>query len=121
MRTCAAAEKRLHDIADRASRTVRLLSARVNVAVETQNQDLLESMNRRAELQLRLQRTVEGLSVVAISYYSVSLAGYFVEPLSAFVGLSKATLTALIGGPIILGVWAFIRRIRHELERDEAE
>ncbi len=33
-------------------------------------------MNRRAELQLRLQQTVEGLSVAAISYYIVGLFGY---------------------------------------------
>ena len=119
MRTSAATEKRLQDLADRASRTVRLLSARVNVAVETQNQDLLESMNRRAEMQLRLQRTVEGLSVVAISYYAVSLAGYFISPFADTFGLSKTSLTALTGIPIILAVWAFIRRIRHELEKDE--
>jgi uncharacterized membrane-anchored protein len=118
MRTCAAAEKRLHDLADRASRTVRLLSARVNVTVETQNQDLLESMNRRAEMQLRLQRTVEGLSVVAISYYAVSLAGYFIAPAAPALDLSKEALTALVAAPIILGVWGFIRRIRHALENE---
>ncbi len=119
MRTCKATEARLHELAERASRTVQLLSARVNVAVETQNQDLLESMNSRAEMQLRLQRTVEGLSVVAISYYAVSLAGYFVAPFAETIGLPKPTLTALVGVPIILAVWAFIRRIRQELETEE--
>jgi uncharacterized membrane-anchored protein len=66
MRTVDAAQRRLHDLAGRAARAATLLSARVNVAVESQNQDLLASMNHRAEMQLRLQRTVEGLSVVAI-------------------------------------------------------
>jgi uncharacterized membrane-anchored protein len=116
MRTCAAAEARLHDLADRANRTTALLSARVNVAVETQNQALLESMNRRAETQLRLQRTVEGLSVVAISYYAVSLAAYLVAPFAGAIGLDKPALTALIAVPVILGVWAFIRRVRREIE-----
>ena len=118
MRTCEAAERRLHDLADRANRTTALLSARVNVAVETQNQGLLESMNRRAEAQLRLQRTVEGLSVVAISYYAVSLGAYFVAPFETAIGLGQAETQALIGVPIVLGVWGFLRRVRKSLEGD---
>ena len=48
---------------------VRRRIERVDVALEEQNRDLLQSMDRRVQLQLRLQQTVEGLSVVAISYY----------------------------------------------------
>ncbi len=44
------------------------------MALEAQNQTLLASMDRRARLQLRLQQTVEGLSVAAICYYVVGLA-----------------------------------------------
>ena len=119
MRTCAAAEKRLADLAERASRAARLLSARVDVVVETQNQALLESMNRRSEAQLRLQRTVEGLSVVAISYYAVSLAGYMAKPFAKGLGLSETTLLALLAPPVIYAVWRFVRRIRQELEVEE--
>ncbi len=119
MRTCEAAERRLERLADRANRLTALLSARVDVAVETQNQALLESMNRRAALQLRLQRAVEGLSVVAISYYAVSLGTYLLAPLEAAIGLSKETLTALLALPVILGVWASVHRVRKTLERDE--
>ena len=118
MRTCVAAEARLHDLAERANRTTALLSARVDVAVETQNQALLESMNRRAEAQLRLQRTVEGLSVVAISYYAVSLAAYVAAPFGPALGLSKAVLTAGLAVPIVIGVAIALRRLRRELERD---
>src|SRR3546814_18423991 len=53
-----------------------LLRTRVDIELEAQNRDVLMSMNRRARLQLRLQETVEGLSVVAISYYVVGLVGY---------------------------------------------
>ena len=116
MRTCAAAEKRLVDLEARASRAAGLLSARVNVAVETQNQALLESMNRRAELQLRLQRTVEGLSVVAISYYAVSLAGYIGKPFAKLIGMGETTFLALIAVPVIWLVWRFVQRIREELD-----
>ncbi|WP_333833497.1 DUF3422 family protein, partial [Rubrimonas sp.] len=100
-------------------RAVSLLRTRVNVAVETQNQALLESMNSRAEMQLRLQRTVEGLSVVAISYYAVSLAGYAVKPLAKFVAMDESLLLALTAIPIVAGVWAFIRRIREKIERED--
>jgi uncharacterized membrane-anchored protein len=116
MRTCAAAEKRLEDLAGRAARTAGLLSARVNVVVETQNQALLESMNQRSEIQLRLQRTVEGLSVVAISYYAVSLAGYIVKPFAKALGFTETGLLAVLAPPIIFGVWRFVKRIREELE-----
>ena len=116
MRTVHAAERRLQDISTRASRMAQLLRTRVNVALEAQNQDLLESMNARADMQLRLQRTVEGLSVVAISYYAVSLAGYLLYPLTDVVGLSKGELTAIVTVPVVLGVWWFVRRIRAQLE-----
>ncbi len=119
MRTCVAVERRLLDLASRAARAATLLSTRVNVAVETQNQALLASMNRRAELQLHLQRTVEGLSVVAISYYAVSLAGYLLAPLAEATGRSKTTLIAVVALPVIAAVWAFVRRLRHDIDKRE--
>ncbi len=119
MRTVRATERRLVELTDRASRTVRLLGARVNVAVETQNQQLLASMNRRAELQLQLQRTVEGLSVVAISYYAVGLAGYIVKPLVYPLGIDGNLAMAAVAVPVIAAVWLFVRRLRHEIEKGE--
>jgi uncharacterized membrane-anchored protein len=86
--------------------------------VETQNQALLESMNQRSEMQLRLQRTVEGLSVVAISYYAVSLAGYIVKPFAKALGFTETGLLAVLAPPIIYGVWRFVKRIREELENE---
>ncbi|MFK7943405.1 MAG: DUF3422 family protein [Paracoccaceae bacterium] len=119
MRTVHAAERRLQDISTRASRMAQLLRTRVNVALEAQNQDLLESMNARADTQLRLQRTVEGLSVVAISYYAVSLGGYLLYPLSELLGLSTGEITAIVTIPIVFGVWWFVRRIRAQLEKED--
>jgi uncharacterized membrane-anchored protein len=115
MRTCHATERRLADLATRASRIAELLRTRVNVAVEAQNQELLESMNRRAALQLRLQQMVEGLSVVAISYYAVSLAGYLMAPLAPLAGLDKSVLTALTVIPVVALVWWSIRRLRKRI------
>lgn len=121
MRTCRSAERRLKELSDRVARASALLSTRVQVAVEAQNQDLLESMDRRAALQLRLQQTVEGLSVVAISYYAVSLAEYLLGPIALRAGIDKPVLTAIIAVPVIGAVWWMVRRIRRRSEqaRDE--
>ena len=80
MRTVKSAERRLQAMAERAIRAGNLLRTRVDVERSAQNQDLLASMDRRADAQLRLQRTVEGLSVVAISYYAVNLVRYMAYP-----------------------------------------
>ncbi len=115
MRTVKSAEGRLRSMAERAARAAELLRTRVDVERSAQNQKLLESMDRRADLQLRLQRTVEGLSLVAISYYAVSLAAYFVAPLAEVWHLSKAVVTAGLVPLVMLGVWLVLRRIKAQL------
>ena len=45
----------------------------MDLATEMQNQQLSEKLTRGQDMQLRLQSTVEGLSIAAISYYVVSL------------------------------------------------
>ena len=98
-------------------RAGNLLRTQVDVERSAQNQELLESMNHRADMQLRLQRTVEGLSVVAISYYAVNLAIYVLGPVSAEFDVSKIVLTALVTPVVVLGVWALIRRLRRDMDR----
>ena len=116
MRTVKASERRLSAMADRAMRAGNLLRTRVDVERSAQNQSLLESMNARADLQLRLQKTVEGLSVVAISYYAVSLAGYLMSPLASPLSISANSLKATVTLPVVLLVWWAIRRIRKRIE-----
>ncbi|QPH55814.1 DUF3422 family protein [Pontivivens ytuae] len=117
MRTCESAERRLVGLAQRTERAANLLRTRVDVGLARQNADLLLSMNNRAAMQLRLQQTVEGLSVVAISYYAVGLVAYVVEPLGASVGLGEGTVLALITPPVVILVWTLLRRMRKRLER----
>jgi len=112
MRTVKSAEGRLKAMLDRAARASELLRTRVDVERSAQNQKVLESMDRRADLQLRLQHTVEGLSVVAISYYAVSLAAYAAYPVAHEFGLTKEMLTGILVLPVIFLVWLMIRRIR---------
>ncbi len=112
MRTVRSAEARLQALADRAQRAAELLRTRVDVERSAHNQALLASMDRRADLQLRLQKTVEGLSVVAISYYAVSLVGYLLYPLSGVLGVGKGMITAAVTLPTVVLVWFLVRRIR---------
>jgi uncharacterized membrane-anchored protein len=116
MRTVKSTETRLQALADRALRAGNLLRTQVDVERSAQNQALLASMDRRADLQLRLQHTVEGLSVVAISYYAVSLAGYLLYPLATVLGISKGMVIAGITLPVIAGVWWAVRRVRKKLD-----
>jgi uncharacterized membrane-anchored protein len=81
--TCATVSQRLHDLSERVAQASALLSTRVEIARERQNQSLLASMDRRARLQLRLQQTVEGLSLAAIVYYVAGLAGYVAKAAKA--------------------------------------
>lgn len=116
MRTVISMERRLERMSARALRAADLLRTRVDVERSAQNQSILESMDKRADLQLRLQRTVEGLSVVAISYYAVSLAGYLLYPLTELTGLSKGYLTAMVTLPVVLLVWGAVRKLRQHIE-----
>ena len=117
MRTVKSAEARIKAMSERAIRAGELLRTRVDVERSAQNQELLESMDRRADLQLRLQKTVEGLSVVAISYYAVSLAGYLLYPIASLIGMSKGMLLAIATIPVVVLVWWAIHRIREKIEK----
>ncbi|WP_181699443.1 DUF3422 family protein [Chthonobacter albigriseus] len=113
MRTLQSIQDRQQDLSVKLGRAANLLRTRVDVELEQQNRELLESMNRRARLQLRLQQTVEGLSVAAVSYYIVGLVGYFAKG-GHFVGLEldPALVTALSVIPVMLLVWWTVQRIR---------
>lgn len=115
MRTVTAAEGRLAAMSARGMRAAELLRTRVDVQRSAQNQTLLESMDRRSDLQLRLQSTVEGLSVVAISYYAVSLALYLLAPVSEETPIGGAWVAAAVTPPVVLAVWWMVRRIRRRI------
>ena len=115
MRTCRSAKERLAELSARAERAANLLRTRVDVTNQAQNVEVLRAMDRRAAMQLRLQETVEGLSVVAISYYAVNLAAGVFAPLAEPAGLDKPTLLALLTIPVVVVVWLMVRRIRARL------
>ena len=121
MRTVKSAEARLVAMIDRTERAGELLRTRVDVRRSAQNQEILSRMDRRADLQLRLQHTVEGLSVVAISYYAVGLMSYALAPVAAIWGLDRIWLTAGLTPVAVVAVWWAVRRIRHRLHDDNKD
>lgn len=117
MNTCESASRRLMELSERIARTSDLLRTRVDVEREQQNLALLASMDRRANLQLRLQQTVEGLSVAAITYYAVGLIVHLGEAVAALGVAVKPRVIAGLFIPIIaVGVWWGIRRLRRKLD-----
>ena len=109
-------DERQHSLGRRIGRTADLARTRVDVELQKQNRSLLVSMNRRAELQVRLQETVEGLSVVAISYYAVGLLGYLLKPI---LGSTYHPWALAIIAPMIFGTaWLTLRRFRKKLHAE---
>lgn len=120
MATVEAAALRLAGLSERTSRGSALLRTRVDIRNEAQSQDLLRSLTRGQKLQMRLQSTVEGLSVAAISYYVVGLIGYAAKSLSV-AGVLPASPEVAMGASIpvvVLAVWWVIKRARRLLHEE---
>ena len=118
MNTCKSVSARVESLSQRVARATQLLSTRVDVSRERQNQLVLESMNRRAEAQLRLQQTVEGLSTAAITYYVVGLVGYAAKGLKALGWPVNAELAMALSIPFVALAALFgIRHLRKVVTR----
>ncbi len=117
VKTMRAVARRQQSVLEQIARATKLLSTRIDIERQRQNQTLLASMNRRAKAQLRLQETVEGLSVAAVTYYLVGLIGTMVDSIGfheykgAIVGIS-IPVVALV---LFLGV----RRMRKRIAADD--
>lgn len=111
LKTCDAFEERLDGLSERISRAGSLLRTQTEIQIQEQNRNLLASMDRRAQAQLRLQQTVEGLSVIAGTYYGVGLVGYLVKllpdsHLPADISILQAASVPVIA---LLIWWVFYR------------
>jgi len=115
--TCDSVDAHLQDLSLRVARATEALRARIETTIEDQNRGMLDSLNRRSLQQLRLQKTVEGLSVAAISYYLVGLLNYGLKGIAdAGVDLPVASVTALLIVPVAIGVWWLVRWRRRRID-----
>lgn len=116
MQTCAWAARRQQALSERISRTSNLLRTRVEIESQQASQALLDAMNRRQQVQLMLQSAVEGLSVVAISYYGSGLVAVLAKGLNG-LGLNlKPELAAAASVPLIaLAVGWSVRRLHRRI------
>lgn len=110
--TVEATAQRMVSISERISQTSALLRTRVDILTEAQNQQLLEKLTLGQELQLRLQSTVEGLSIAAISYYVVSLLLYVAKAgKAAGLPIHPELIIGVMIPIVIWTVWYVTRRI----------
>ena len=122
MRTCESFWERSGELSERAAWASSLMRMRIETALERQNGELLASMNQRAHLQLRLQETVEGLSVIAISYYLIGILGYTVKAFAHAVPSVDPNMVVGCAAPlVVVGVWLLMRRLRRKLEGSGTE
>lgn len=113
MRTCNAVVDRERQLALRASQLSSLLRARIDTRIESQNAELLRSMEESSSLQLRLQQLVEGFSVVAISYYLLSLVGYALKGARhEWPGIDPELAIAILVVPTVLAIWLGLRFLK---------
>ncbi len=117
LRTIKATKYRLDDLAKRTDRASDFLRTKIDMVIEQQNQELLTSMNNRAQMQLNLQQTVEGLSVIVVTYYLLALTQFLLSAAKNWgiiIDVSQ-TIAQLMPLYLIL-VWLFSLRVKKKLK-----
>jgi len=116
MRTCEAAERRALSIAQRISRAAHVLNTMVDLLNKKQNQSILKSMEQQSRMQVALQMAVEGLSIVAISYYGTGLVHYALESAHSMgFHVDPTLLTGLSIPVVVLLTWSGVRLAKKKL------
>lgn len=116
--TCESVKGRLEDLSRRVNRASDMVRTRVELAIQSQNQQLLSSMDRRSKIQLMMQHTVEGFSVVVISYYLLALLKLALESADDAGFDVNTSLVLGIAIPVVLGlVFIGVRMIHHRFIR----
>ena len=112
--TCEWATRRQDALSQRVSRISNLLRTRVEIEQQQSSQALLSTMNARQDLQLKLQSTVEGLSVAAITYYIVGLISFLAKGVQGFGWPWSPETTAASAIPVVaIAIWWSLRRLHN--------
>jgi uncharacterized membrane-anchored protein len=105
--------QRLGAIAERISGVMHTLDVRIDSRIKAQNLQLMQSMERSTQLQLRLQALVESLSIIAAAYYLVGLIAFLVK---GFAGWPSRDWGSIVVGavtlPAVLLIYLLLRTIR---------
>lgn len=112
LRTYAAMEKRLDVLFAKIERAVELLNVRIGLDVQIQNKAVLQTIAKTAHSQFQLQRTVEGLSTIAISYYTIGILGYVLAVPLEMLAIEKTLVLSIAAPFVLIGVWLMVRAIR---------
>ena len=114
-----AVSRRQQSVLEQIARATKLLSTRIDIERQRQNQSLLASMDRRGKAQLRLQETVEGLSVAAVTYYLVGLIGTMVDS----IGLHdhKGPIVGVAIPVVAVILFLGVRRMRRRISAGEVD
>lgn len=116
--TCQSTAKRFTLLSERISNAGELLRTRVDISIERQNQALLKSMNTHAKMQVRLQGTVEGVSIFAITSYAVSLIGSIAKAMKSTGWDINPPLVIGASIPVVLVIVAIgVRRIHKLIQK----
>lgn len=122
MSTCLATTERIQRLGVRAEQLASLLRARIETRIEHQNGQLLHSMERSIAMQVRLQTLVEGLSVVALSYYLIGLLSYLLGGIKPdLFGLDDKTVLGALIVPVVLAIWMTTRALKNRLLGEVAD
>ena len=114
--TCDWAARRQTALSERVSRMSNLLRTRVDFEQQQSSQALLTTMNQRQDVQLKLQATVEGLSVAAITYYFTGLVSYLAKGAEKLGWPYSPDITAACALPFVgLVVWLSMRRLHNKV------
>ncbi|MDH5752383.1 MAG: DUF3422 domain-containing protein [Deltaproteobacteria bacterium] len=92
-----------------------MLRTRISLSMERQSLKTMQAMNKRVELQLLLQRTVEGLSVIVLTYYLMAITGYLAKAADSLWGLPGKPILWTAGSlPLwALIAWKITHRVKH--------
>ena len=114
--TCEWATRRQDALSQRVSRISSLLRTRVEIEQQQSSQALLSTMNSRQDLQMKMQSTVEGLSIAAITYYIVGLVSYLAKGAQNFGWPFSGEISAAIAIPFVaISVWWSLRRLHQRV------
>jgi uncharacterized membrane-anchored protein len=114
--TCEWATRRQDALSQRVSRISNLLRTRVEIEQQQSSQALLSTMNSRQDLQMKMQSTVEGLSIAAITYYIAGLVSYLAKAAQKLGWPLSVEITTAIAIPFVaIGIWWALRRLHQRV------